>query len=372
MVSVTKIQLKNFVEKYLQKINESISNFAPKNRDIFPQFWLFPYRIIGTISTVHGVSIEFVRKSKRPVIKVRKTTRRIEEAVLPKTTGTGLMFRVSGEHNDIVGGTFDVGDRGRFVEVMEGADVKLINNRFLSVFKNKVLSKETDCLWIFGSNRTEKWTLGIAEKYASIDFNSRVAMIIESLKFETLQDKLASRNTTFQAINTRLLEFRQLINKDVKEEVLKQFLKDNKELLKLSFLAKTIIPEYPLGETYQVDFVAECYDSQYLLIELEKSALKLFTKGGDPTHQLTHAVRQVGDFQTWIQDNIAYVRQGAKIKLPKISPLPKTIVVIGRKHTLDEGEKKRLKKINENPNLEVITFDDLIERVELILENLKP
>jgi hypothetical protein len=40
---------------------------------------------------------------------------------------------------------------------------------------------------------------------------------------------------------------------------------------------------------------------EWTLIEIERSSYRLFTKNGDPSHQLTHALRQIADWRAWIQ-----------------------------------------------------------------------
>jgi len=293
-------------------------------------------------------------------------TRRIEDVVLPRTSGTGLMFKIPGKQNTIAALTLDVGEKGRFVEVAEGGDVKFVEVRFLSIFRKRPQSKVTHCLWIFGSNHPEDLTSEIAKRRATVDFNWYITNYILRFRPKTLEENLLAAAFKFKKITITLSEFKQLVNQGVKEEEIKQFLKKNQELLKLCFYCKTLYPEYQLGEVFQVDFVAEGYDGQCLLIELESPTDRLYTKRGRST-KLRDALQQIEDYQGWIGEHVSYVKE----KLLGITATPEGVVVIGRKETLSNTNRKRLNKLNESHHrIEVLTFDDIIERVELVLENL--
>lgn len=368
MAIVTRLRLRSFIQTYLRTFWQLISNFSPENRGIFPQYLLSPYKIIGTISTVHGVAIEFVSKTKKQEIKVKQTSRRIEDVVLPRTTVPLPMFRILGKQCTIATLTLDAGDKGCFVEVAEEGDVKFIEVRFLSTFGGRPQSKITDCLWIFGSNLPEHLTLEIAKRRAIVDFNSFIASSMFRLELKTLEENLSANRIIFEKIEEPLSEFKRLVTEGVKEEKLKQFLKMSQELLKLCFHGKTLYPEYQLGEVYQVDFVEECYDGRYFLIELESPRDKLYTLKGITT-ELRNAIQQIQDYQRWIGEHVGYVKE----KLPSMTSAPRGVVIIGRKKTLSNVNEKKLRKLNETLHLiEVLTFDDIIERVKLVLGNLKP
>jgi len=84
---VTAEQLKGYIETFLGYFNLLTNLFNRENADrIFPKFFRFPYRTNGTISTVHGVSIEFLEESNDYNIKIGIVNEPIEDAILPQTS----------------------------------------------------------------------------------------------------------------------------------------------------------------------------------------------------------------------------------------------------------------------------------------------
>jgi len=119
-----------------------------------------------------------------------------------------------------------------------------------------------------------------------------------------------------------------------------------------------------LGPTYETDFVTyfdKSLGRYWLLIELEAPTRPLFTASGDPSRYLTHAIRQVTDWQAWIADNAAYART---FLTDIIDPIG--VVVIGRRSMLSRENKRQLREmLRHSPLLEIMTYDRLIENALL-------
>ena len=139
--------------------------------------------------------------------------------------------------------------------------------------------------------------------------------------------------------------FKTLLDSEPLEEELQKFLTENPRIL-LAAVARNHDAELlvkPNIHRFELDFaVSENWAStgkrDWTLIELERSTHRLFTKAGDPTAAVTHAVRQTMDWREWIQENLSYAR---KI-LPEIAPVPSSLVIIGRRDTLQADDKTRL------------------------------
>jgi len=157
--------------------------------------------------------------------------------------------------------------------------------------------------------------------------------------------------------------FRGICNSNCKEAELHEFLKQNLFLFYNSIEVhhpKGIYSKVCLGATYETDFVTY-YDKTsgryWVLIEIEPPNMPLFTKSGDPSRYLTHAIRQVTDWQSWIANNLAYARTFLTDILDPIG-----VVVIGRRDSLTEGNKRQLRQIlRNNRQIEIMTYDRLIE-----------
>jgi hypothetical protein len=107
-------------------------------------------------------------------------------------------------------------------------------------------------------------------------------------------------------------------------------------------------------------------------VEIENPRHKLFNKNGDFSSAVNHALRQVEDWQEWIEDNLSVVQK----KFPDISS-PLGFVVIGRSKNLSKAELRRLarRNINTRGRMKIITYDELINIARTYvnsIKNLKP
>lgn len=132
-----------------------------------------------------------------------------------------------------------------------------------------------------------------------------------------------------------------------------------------------------LGERFKTDLAfvhADSGGAWWLFIELERANVHLFNKKGDLSPHLSHAFRQITDWQSWIKDNKAYaqscfgeLQRSADIYHDvKFCAEPKFIIIIGRRSMLNEDtNRRRIEMHNQNPRLEIITYDRLIESFSL-------
>ena len=126
--------------------------------------------------------------------------------------------------------------------------------------------------------------------------------------------------------------------------------------------------KHELGDDFITDFVLRRINNEYILVEIEKSTDRLFTRAGRLHSQLTEAVSQVIDFQRWIHDNLAYARS----KLPGITR-PGGLVIIGRREGLSPDNARVLDEENysRRGHVRIITYDDLVDSAKAIYNNLK-
>jgi hypothetical protein len=117
-----------------------------------------------------------------------------------------------------------------------------------------------------------------------------------------------------------------------------------------------------LGSDYEVDFLF--FDSastgpEWDLVEIEAPDKKLFTKSGDQTAHLTHAIGRVRDWQTWVRENRTYAQEN----MPHIE-YPMGLLVMGRRRDLTQEDRRRLTRINHEQRawLKIVSLDRLAER----------
>ena len=182
------------------------------------------------------------------------------------------------------------------------------------------------------------------------------------------QDPVARRQRTAAFRRDAVDAFRALIsNPETREEQIHQFFLKNAFILYHFFPVKgclvhgEIYSKVPLGNHHVTDFVGHWCNTagdNYVLIEIEHASHSLFTKNGDPSAALTHAIRQTQDWHTWISDNSAYARE----ILPGLESAV-SLVFIGRRHTLSKRDKRRLRQMNDSYKgcPYISTFDAILD-----------
>jgi len=157
-------------------------------------------------------------------------------------------------------------------------------------------------------------------------------------------------------------ELEQLIEKpDVHEKKdVHRFLLDHPFLLRST--PDDLIPEVAigLGTEFRLDFLRREPIGDYVAIELENPRHRMFTKSGDFTAPVNHAIQQVEDWQEWIADNLPMVQR----KYPDISS-PQGLIIVGRSNSFTRTEHRKLARRNLNlaGRVAVMTYDGLLADV---------
>ena len=166
-------------------------------------------------------------------------------------------------------------------------------------------------------------------------------------------------------------DFTELLDSDPAEEQVHEFLAAHEDILlrwSHSSGEKKILHSKISLHKYVPDFAVGNFRMttnrwEWNLIEIERPSFRLFTNKGDPTSELTHALRQVADWRSWIQNNIQY----ARTVLRDIIPLCDAAVIIGRRDAVTENDRDRLEMLQiQSPGVRITTFDSLIDTCSLI------
>lgn len=112
-------------------------------------------------------------------------------------------------------------------------------------------------------------------------------------------------------------KFLNLLNRKSSEHILSKYLEKYPWTILWTFNPtgghyKYVFREFPLGNKYRIDFVTLNVDSgswNATLIELEPCASSIFNKNRTPSRTLAIAIRQVGDWKEFIEDNNKLVRE---------------------------------------------------------------
>jgi ppGpp synthetase/RelA/SpoT-type nucleotidyltranferase len=201
------------------------------------------------------------------------------------------------------------------------------------------------------------------EAFRILEHESRYILAREGARADQPANLVASLEAT-------IAEFESLITRpDVHEK------RDiHPFLIKHNFLLfpnpDSILSERPigLGTEFRIDFMIHRADGTYLLVEIENPQHRLFNEKGEFTPAFNHALRQVEDWQEWIESNLPTVER----YYPGMSA-PEAAVIIGRNVHLTPAERKRLtrRNINMRGHVTIRTYDDLVAEARAYVKSVR-
>lgn len=166
---------------------------------------------------------------------------------------------------------------------------------------------------------------------------------------------------------------KKLLKTAEKEHDLQEFLQNNPILL-IQHLGggqgRWVISKPRLGAEHVTDFlIGERHSAgfDWQAVELENPNAPMFTKRGDPSKQLTHAIRQILDWRAWLQRNQNYASR-PKIEhglglTDIVSTIP-GLILIGRRKETDPITNERRRQMAHDLNINIHTYDFLLESAE--------
>ncbi len=172
---------------------------------------------------------------------------------------------------------------------------------------------------------------------------------------------ISKTDTLLQA--TYLILARLIENPYTSESDLHNFLRGNP--VALDAYGHDLASEMNLGGKFRVDLAIQYNqsDKRIALIELERASLPVFTKTGRFTSKVTHAVQQVEDWMRWWREHPEQVPRPFDASIPL-----EGCVIIGRNRDWSDEARKRLLHLNENRKIKVLTYDDLLDKLDRLIE----
>ncbi|MBK8256214.1 MAG: DUF4263 domain-containing protein [Polyangiaceae bacterium] len=169
-------------------------------------------------------------------------------------------------------------------------------------------------------------------------------------------------------------EFIALFDAGSKEEDVHQFLATHSYFFNNHLRLLSVCPLYSkirLGSEFTTDFAwfdTSSFGPEWTFVEIESAAGRMFTKSGEPSALLNHAIQQARDWQQWISDNIAYARE----QFPHVS-YPMCYVFVGRRSEFTPSTVKRLRKLSydHRAHLKIHTLDNFVGNALSVLELMK-
>lgn len=147
-----------------------------------------------------------------------------------------------------------------------------------------------------------------------------------------------------------------------REKDLHCFLKQHPQVLDSHVAA--VYSEVRIGK-YRADLVLQYRqsDKRVVLVELEPHSAQIFTKRNSQRHKVTHAVQQVQDWIREIHNNASNLPQWLAGNYTA-----EGVVVIGRSKDLTQEQKDTLMINNAKSSIKILTYDDLLERFQRLIE----
>jgi hypothetical protein len=124
-----------------------------------------------------------------------------------------------------------------------------------------------------------------------------------------------------------------------------------------------VFPKPKFGSEFVPDFLLCDRDSDgfhWKAIELENPNYAPLNGKGSQSGKFAIARRQIGDWRTWLWDNIAYARD----KFTDIDGECQSIIIIGRRKMRRPEHQKRYRDLSSDPRLTVMSYDRFFEQIE--------
>jgi hypothetical protein len=196
-----------------------------------------------------------------------------------------------------------------------------------------------------------------------------------SARFRVSPDPVVARDPqlaglTPQTVKEAAQELQALLDSQAPEERVHQFLAQHtyffNDFLRL-YSATVVYSKVKLGSQHETDFA--WFDSassgpDWCLVELEGPAYPMFTKSGEPSARLSHAIQQVRDWNTWIHRHLDYAR-----RLFVQIEYPLGHVFVGRRSELTPTARERLRRLSyeHRAHLHIHTLDRLVDAGRSVL-----
>lgn len=194
--------------------------------------------------------------------------------------------------------------------------------------------------------------------------------------------ELSQYHVNWDIINSDSVEaLKQALVNAEKEEDMQRFLTDNSVFLIQHFggghgryvipkprLGSELIPDYFIAETSSIGI-------EWHGIELESPIVNGYTTSGQPSHYLTHSIQQIIEWRAWLESFLAYARTPKSnngLGLVGITSDLSSTILIGRRATeIPPTYNNFRRQTKSKQNIEIHTYDWLVEQAEIRVQSLR-
>lgn len=175
-------------------------------------------------------------------------------------------------------------------------------------------------------------------------------------------------------------EFRRVVDDATTEHDTQRFLQEHPELL-LQPLGgghgRWVIPQKAFGGHFRSDFMIAELSSvgfEWRAVELEGPQRPLFTQRGEQAQYLKKGIEQIDEWRLYIRENLDSCRKPRHemgLGLVDIDDSVRGWVIIGRRSPTDRTTKMRRRQLAHGNNIEIHTYDWLIEKAQQRVDELE-
>lgn len=197
------------------------------------------------------------------------------------------------------------------------------------------------------------------------------------LSIDSLKDKTGLKNIEREFIN--------LLDSDISERNILNFINENKYYNLIASLFHAgytfghhdayLFKEFEFPVTYKADYLLigkNSHGYHFIFVELENPTGTITTKDGAFGQTIRKGIRQVRDWDKWIEGNFHSLNlmfdkyKSTRTELPKeFRVLNKTrisyVVIAGRRADFNEETYDEKRKLLRNENIQVLHYDNLID-----------
>ena len=184
-----------------------------------------------------------------------------------------------------------------------------------------------------------------------------------------LRDKVTiipKRQPSITEFQKRINELEILIDESAEEPKFQSFFEKNPMFL--NWQTYKFLAEKSFGGEQYPDLILVLTNKSYILVELEKPGVRLYTKSGNPSKELSHAEEQVTGYIRWAMEDKDFLRKRGLENLTTDNTTG--LLIIGS--YLNEEERKKLDTKNNavRSMYTIKTFSDILQDNKAFLENL--
>jgi hypothetical protein len=199
-----------------------------------------------------------------------------------------------------------------------------------------------------------------------------ISVVRPARREETLvRDPLGEFHVWWDDITTKdIVSFKRLLARARRESTVQKYLERHPIVLIQHFSGghgRWVIPQKRLGSEHITDFLVGSSSSighEWLAVELESPSAPLFTKQGDPSKTLNHAIRQISDWRGWLKSNKDYAsrdRDQDGLGLTDIDSDVPGLILIGRRRNLDDHTRSLRRELGTRLAIQIHTYDWLLD-----------